>query len=81
MRCDLTDFEWSVIEPLLPNKTRGMKRVDERRVLNGIFWILRSGALWRALLERYGQILIDTYLAANLCVYGPVGFRFLGRSV
>jgi transposase len=51
---DLTDFEWRVIEPLLPNKPRGVPRVDERRVLNGIFWVLRSGAPWRDLPERYG---------------------------
>ena len=44
-RYDLTDFEWSVIEPLLPNKSRGVPRVDDRRVLNGIMWVLRSGAL------------------------------------
>ncbi|MBK5917735.1 transposase [Afifella marina] len=35
-------------------QTRGVPRVDDRRVLNGIFWILRSGALWRDLPERYG---------------------------
>jgi transposase len=54
MRYDLTDFEWSVIQPLLPNKSRGVERVDDRRVLNGIFWVLRSGAPWRDLPERYG---------------------------
>jgi transposase len=53
-RYDLTDVEWLVIEPLLPRKWRGVKRVDERRVLNGIFWVLRSGAPWRDLPERYG---------------------------
>jgi len=57
-RYDLTDFEWSVIEPLLPNKPRGVPRVDDRRVLNGIFWVLRSGApiraCWADLPERYG---------------------------
>lgn len=53
-RYDLTDFEWRVIEPMLPNKPRGVPRVDNRRVLNGIFWILRSGAPWRDLPERYG---------------------------
>jgi transposase len=36
-RYDLTDFEWRVIEPLLPNEPRGVPRVDDRRVLNGIF--------------------------------------------
>ena len=35
-RFDLTDFAWSVIQPLLPQKSRGVKRVDDRRVLNGI---------------------------------------------
>jgi transposase len=54
MRYDLTDFEWSVIQPLLPNQPRGMPRVDDRRVLNGIFYILRTGAPWRDLPERYG---------------------------
>ena len=53
-RYDLTDFEWRAIEPLLPNKPRGVPRVDDRRVLNGIFWVLRSGAPWRDLPERYG---------------------------
>lgn len=33
-RYELSDFEWSVILPLLPNKTRGKPRVDDRRVLN-----------------------------------------------
>jgi len=49
-RFDLTDFEWRVIAPLLPNKPRGVPRVDYRRVLNGIFWVLR----WGDLPERYG---------------------------
>jgi acyl-CoA synthetase (AMP-forming)/AMP-acid ligase II len=35
-RYDLTDFEWRVIAPLLPNKPRGVPRVDDRRVLNGM---------------------------------------------
>ncbi|TAL80425.1 MAG: IS5 family transposase, partial [Beijerinckiaceae bacterium] len=53
-RFDLTDFEWSVIEPLLPNKVRGVPRVDGRRVLNGIFWRLRTGAPWADIPSRYG---------------------------
>ena len=32
---DLNDVEWQLIEPLLPNKPRGVARVDDRRVLNG----------------------------------------------
>ena len=54
MRYDLTDFEWSVIEPLLPRKRRGVKPKKNRRVLNGIFWVLRTGAPWRDMPERYG---------------------------
>jgi transposase len=53
-RFDLTDFEWSVIRPLLPTKVRGVKRVDDRRVLNGIFWRLRTGAPWADIPSRYG---------------------------
>jgi transposase len=49
MRYELSEYEWSVIKPMLPNKPRGVPRVDDRRVLNGIFWVLRSGAPWRDL--------------------------------
>ncbi len=54
MHYELTDFEWSIIRPVLPAKSRGIPRVDDRRVLNGIFWVLRSGAPWRDLPDRYG---------------------------
>ncbi|PDT55550.1 IS5/IS1182 family transposase, partial [Bradyrhizobium diazoefficiens] len=54
MRYELTDFEWAAIRPFLPNKPRGVPRVNDRRVLNGIFWILRSGAPWRDLPESFG---------------------------
>jgi transposase len=53
-RYDLTDFEWEAIQPHLPNKPRGVPRVDDRRVLNGIFWCLRSGAPWADMPARYG---------------------------
>ena len=53
-RFDLSDLEWGLIEPLLPNKPRGVPRVDDRRVVNGIFWVLRTGSPWRDLPDRYG---------------------------
>ena len=53
-RFDLSDTEWGLIKPLLPNKPRGVARVSDRRVLNGIFYVLRTGTPWRDLPERYG---------------------------
>jgi transposase len=53
-RYDLSEGEWRLIEPLLPNKPRGVPRVDDRRVLNGIFWVLRTGAPWRAVPQEFG---------------------------
>ncbi|GAA0604419.1 hypothetical protein GCM10009099_44670 [Caenispirillum bisanense] len=54
-RFDLTDAEWSIIAPLPANKPRGVPRQDDRRILNGIFYILRTGSPWRDLPERYGR--------------------------
>jgi len=54
VRYELSDSEWATIKPLLPNKPRGVRRVNDRRVLNGIFWVLRSGAPWRDLPVCYG---------------------------
>jgi transposase len=54
MRYELSDNDWTAIKPMLPNKPRGVRRVNDRRVLNGIFWVLRSGAPWRDLPETYG---------------------------
>ena len=38
----LADHEWIAIKPMLPSKLRGVPRVNDRRVLNGIFCVLRS---------------------------------------
>jgi transposase len=35
MRYELTDYEWAAISPMLPNKPRGVPRVNDRRVLTG----------------------------------------------
>jgi hypothetical protein len=43
MRYALTDCEWSAIRPMLPNKPRGVPRVNDRRVLNG-FLMAYSGS-------------------------------------
>ena len=54
MRYELTDHEWTAIKPMLPNKPRGVPRVNDHRVPNGIFWVLRSGAHWRDLPGAFG---------------------------
>ena len=54
LRYELNDAEWAIIDPLLPRKSRGVARVEDRRVLNGIFWRLRSGSPWADIPERYG---------------------------
>lgn len=54
-RFDPPDFEWNLILLLLPNEPHGVAWVDHRRVLNGIFWVLRSGSPWSDLPERYGK--------------------------
>jgi transposase len=43
MRYALSDEEWTAIKPMLPNKPRGVPRMNDRCVLDGIFWVLRSG--------------------------------------
>lgn len=53
-RYELSDSEWAIIDPLLPRKSRGVPRVEDRRVLNGIFWRLRTGSPWADIPERYG---------------------------
>jgi transposase len=54
-RHDLTEAEWRRLAPLLPPPARrGRPCRDRRQVLNGILWILATGAQWRDLPARYG---------------------------
>ena len=53
-RSDMSDLEWEFIKRVLPNKPRGVKRVDDRRVINGIFYVLRTGIPWADLPSEYG---------------------------
>ena len=48
MRYELTDYEWAAIRPMLPSKARGVPRVDDRRVLNGICCANAGGVLMHA---------------------------------
>jgi len=53
MRFDLSDEEWTLLEPLMP-RSRKSARADDRKVMNAIFYVLRTGMPWRDLPERYG---------------------------
>ncbi|PXW67311.1 transposase [Loktanella sp. PT4BL] len=53
VRLDVSDLEWEFIKAVLPNTTRCKKRVDETRVINGIFNVLRIGIPWADLREQY----------------------------
>lgn len=54
-RGDTSDAQWKLIEPLLPKQKRGGKWNDHRLMFDGILWVLRTGAPWRDLPERYGK--------------------------
>ena len=55
-RYELTDDQYELIRDVLPvNGKRGGQWNDHRVTLNGIFWILHTGAQWRELPERYGK--------------------------
>ena len=53
----LTEAQWAKVEPLLPkfkpSRKGGRKPVDNRRVFEGILWVLRSGARWKDLPPEY----------------------------
>ncbi len=56
---DMTDDQWKVVETILPEDPvrddgRGRPWSDRRKVLNGVLWILRTGAPWQDLPSRYG---------------------------
>jgi transposase len=55
---DLTEEQWAIVEPLLPKPRvrsdgRGRPWKDPRDVLNGVLWVLRTGAPWHDLPDRY----------------------------
>ena len=55
---DLKDEQCAIVAPLLPKAVRradgkGRPRVDDRAILNGILWVLRTGAAWHDMPNRY----------------------------
>lgn len=55
-RYELSAEQWRKIEPLLPGKPtdRGRTAMDNHLFVNGCLWVIRSGAMWHHLPERYG---------------------------
>jgi putative transposase len=53
---DLTDAEWALLSVLLPPAKPGgrPRSVDIRRILNGLFYLVRAGCAWRYLPHEYG---------------------------
>ncbi|MGY3590333.1 transposase [Bradyrhizobium sp. USDA 4341] len=56
-RYELSEAQWARIAPMLPGKVGdpGRSGVDNRLFVNGVLWVLRSGANWQHLTERYGK--------------------------
>ena len=56
-RHDISDRVWKLLEPHLPGRRGAWGRVaqDNRRFINAVFWILRTGAPWRDLPPEYGD--------------------------
>ena len=57
MRYELADHEWAAIKPMLPDTPRGVPQANDRRALNGIFWVLQPehhGAICRMRSRRAG---------------------------
>ena len=56
-RHDISDKAWAILEPMLPGQRGqwGGIAEDNRRFINEVFWILRTGAPWRDLLPDYGK--------------------------
>jgi transposase len=51
----LSDEKFNKIKTLLPNKVRGVPRVDDRRVLSGIIFCLQRGYGWSDVPSEYGS--------------------------
>lgn len=54
-RGDLSDEQWRLIEGLMPVQGRGGRWNDHRLTFDGMLWVMRTGAPWRDLPERYGK--------------------------
>ena len=79
-RHDISDRVWELLEPHLPGRkgSWGGVATDNRRFINAVFWILRTGAPWRDLPSEYGggKIHIEDIAVGGIKAYGS---RYLKR--
>lgn len=78
-RGDLREEGWKVIEPLLPAERGrwGRPAGDNRKYVNGMLWVLRTGAPWRDLPEKYGNAPVMEKLEISTFIFRPTDFLAL----
>ena len=73
-RHDISDKAWAILEPMLPGQRGqwGGIAEDNRRFINGVFWILRTGAPWRDLTENGDPFIsgINGFADGGIKAYG-----------
>ena len=71
-RHELTDKQWERLQPWLPSQKpkTGRPARDHRKIINGISWVIRTGAPWRDLPERYGPW---STVASRFCRWTHIG--------
>ncbi|WP_218080722.1 transposase [Anthocerotibacter panamensis] len=54
---DVTDEQWAILQSLLPKQPQGpgRPRTDDRKTLNGILWVLKTGSSWQDMPDVYGS--------------------------
>ena len=73
-RHDISDKAWAILEPMLPGQRGqwGGIAEDNRRFINGVFWILRTGVPWRDLppTTENGDLFISGFADGGIKAYG-----------
>ena len=52
-RMELTEKQWQIIQKLLPQHKKGRKPIDRRKIINALFYLVRTGCQWRNLPKCY----------------------------
>jgi transposase len=80
-RYELSNAQWEKIKDIIPGKggDRGRTGLDNRNFINGVLWVLRSGARWRDLPERYGKYKTVHKRFTRWANKKGISFSFIGR--